>query len=62
MKKFAIKYWDGGYTPVYDTNSNEVVISADNIGDALDKFFAEHNIPYEDMDAMSAVEIGKGAE
>lgn len=52
---YKIKYWDFGLTPVFDENGNEVRISAHSAAEALDKFFAEHSIPYEDMDAMCAV-------
>ena len=61
-RKFAIKYWNFGLTPVYDENGNEVIVTANSAAEALDEFFAEHNIPYEDMDAMFAVEIKEEEE
>jgi len=54
---FRIMYIDdwGGVTPVFDENRKEVQVAADSTADALDKFFAECDIPYEDMDAMCAM-------
>ncbi len=55
MKMFKIKYWEFGLTPVFDDNGEEVQIAANSTAEALDKFFAEYPVPYEDMDAMCAV-------
>lgn len=52
---YKIKYWEFGLTPVFDENGEEVQIAASSAAEALDKFFTEHHIPYEDMDAMCAV-------
>lgn len=54
---FRIMYIDdwGGVAPVFDENRKEVQIAANSTAEALDKFFAEHPVPYEDMDAMCAV-------
>jgi len=55
MLNYKIKYWEFGLTPVFNDNGEEVQILANSATEALDKFFVEFNIPYEDMDAMSAV-------